>query len=31
MKKRKDKYTDKPIGRKKIVGDFLPEPKDLKI
>ncbi len=29
MKKRKDKYTDKPIGRIKIIDDFLPEPKDL--
>ncbi|MES2272970.1 MAG: CopG family transcriptional regulator [Chlamydiota bacterium] len=29
MKKRKSKYTSKPIGKIKIVDDFLPEPKDL--
>ena len=29
MKKRKVKYSDKPIGRIKIVDDFLPKPKDL--
>lgn len=29
MKKRKTKYTDEPIGRIKIVHDFLPKPKDL--
>ena len=29
MKKRKVKYTDEPIGEIKIVGDFLPKPKDL--
>jgi predicted DNA binding CopG/RHH family protein len=28
-KKRKIKYTDQPIGKIKIVDDFLPEPKDL--
>ena len=29
MKKRKFKYTDQPIGKIKIVDDFLPQPKDL--
>lgn len=30
MKKRKKvKYTDEPIGKIKIVDDFLPKPKDL--
>jgi hypothetical protein len=29
MKKRKGKYTDEPIGKIKIVDDFLTEPKDL--
>ena len=29
MKKRKAKYTNKPIGKIKIVDDFLPKPKDL--
>ncbi|HSW87356.1 MAG TPA: hypothetical protein VLG49_07670 [Rhabdochlamydiaceae bacterium] len=29
MKKRKVKYTDGPIGKIKIVDDFLPRPKDL--
>ncbi len=29
MKKRKAKYTDEPIGKLKIVKDFLPSPKDL--
>ncbi len=29
MKKRKSKYTDQPIGKIKIVDDFLPRPKDL--
>ena len=29
MKKRKVKYTDEPIGKIKIVDDFLPKPKDL--
>ena len=29
MKKRKVKYTDGPIGKIKIVEDFLPQPKDL--
>jgi hypothetical protein len=29
MKKHKVKYTDKPIGKIKIVDDFLPKPKDL--
>ncbi len=29
MKKRKVKYTDGPIGKIKIVDDFLPKPKDL--
>lgn len=29
MKKRKSKYTNNPIGKIKIVDDFLPEPKDL--
>ncbi len=29
MKKRKGKYTDKFIGKIKIVDDFLPQPKDL--
>ena len=28
MKKRKVKYTDEPIGKIKIVEDFLPKPKD---
>lgn len=29
MKKRKVKYTDQPIGKIKIVDDFLPKPKEL--
>lgn len=29
MKKHKVKYTDEPIGKIKIVDDFLPSPKDL--
>jgi predicted DNA binding CopG/RHH family protein len=29
MKKRKPKYTNEPIGKFKIVEDFLPKPKDL--
>ncbi len=29
MKKIKVKYTDGPIGKIKIVDDFLPKPKDL--
>ena len=29
MKKRKVKYTNGPIGKIKIVDDFLPKPKDL--
>lgn len=29
MKKSKIKYTDEPIGRIKIIDDFLPKPKDL--
>ena len=29
MKRRKVKYTDKSIGKIKIVDDFLPQPKDL--
>lgn len=29
MKKHKNKYTDEPIGKIKIVDDFLPKPKDL--
>lgn len=29
MKKSKIKYTDGPIGKIKIVEDFLPRPKDL--
>lgn len=29
MKKRKVKYTEGPIGKIKIVDDFLPKPKDL--
>jgi predicted DNA binding CopG/RHH family protein len=29
MKKQKIKYTDEPIGKIKIVDDFLPKPKDL--
>ena len=29
MKKRKVKYTDGPVGKVKIVDDFLPKPKDL--
>ncbi len=29
MKKRKAKYTEKPVGKIKIVVDFLPKPKDL--
>ena len=29
MKKHKVKYTDEPIGKIKIVEDFLPQPKDL--
>lgn len=29
MKKGKVKYTDEPIGKIKIVDDFLPKPKDL--
>lgn len=29
MKKRKVKYSDEPIGKIKVVDDFLPQPKDL--
>jgi predicted DNA binding CopG/RHH family protein len=29
MKKHKVKYTDGPIGKVKIIDDFLPSPKDL--
>ena len=29
MKKHKVKYTNEPIGKIKIVDDFLPKPKDL--
>ncbi|MDE3055879.1 MAG: CopG family transcriptional regulator [Verrucomicrobiota bacterium] len=29
MKKRKSKYTSEPIGKIKIVDDFLPSPKNL--
>lgn len=29
MKKRKVKYTDEPIGKIRVVDDFLPKPKDL--
>ncbi len=29
MKKRKAKYTDKAIGKIKIIDDFLPQPKEL--
>ena len=29
MKKRKVKYRDEPVGKIKIVDDFLPNPKDL--
>lgn len=29
MKKHKIKYTDEPIGKVKIVRDFLPNPKEL--
>jgi predicted DNA binding CopG/RHH family protein len=29
MKKRKSKYSDKSIGKIKIVEDFLPRPRDL--
>jgi predicted DNA binding CopG/RHH family protein len=29
MKKSKVKYTDEPIGKIKVVTDFLPNPKDL--
>jgi len=29
MKKHKVKYTDEPLGKVKIVDDFLPKPKDL--
>lgn len=29
MKKPKIKYSDEPIGKVKIVKDFLPKPKDL--
>ena len=29
MKKRKVKYTGEPIGKIKIIDDFLPKPKDL--
>jgi len=29
MKKRKIKYTDGPLGKIKIVDDFLPKPKKL--
>lgn len=29
MKKKKVKYTNGPIGKIKIVDDFLPKPKDL--
>lgn len=28
-KKKKVKYTDQPIGKIKIVDDFLPKPKEL--
>lgn len=31
MEKRKSKYTDGPIGKIKIVDDFLPPSKDLKL
>ncbi len=29
MRNRKSKYRDEPIGKIKIVDDFLPKPKDL--
>ncbi len=29
MRKRKAKYTNEPIGKIKIVDDFLPKPKEL--
>lgn len=29
MKKRKVKYSDEPIGKIKIIDDFLPSPKEL--
>lgn len=29
MKKLKVKYTNEPLGKIKIVDDFLPQPKDL--
>ena len=29
MKKKKIKYTDEPIGKIKIIDDFLPNPKEL--
>lgn len=29
MKKHKVKYTDEPIGKIKIIDDFLPKPQDL--
>jgi predicted DNA binding CopG/RHH family protein len=29
MKKHKVKYTDEPIGKIRIIDDFLPKPKDL--
>lgn len=29
MKKRKGKYTNEPIGKVKIIDDFLPKPKNL--
>lgn len=31
IRKSKVKYTDKPIGKIKIVEDFLPKPKDLEL
>lgn len=29
MKKQKVKYTDEPIGKFKVISDFLPKPKEL--
>ncbi len=29
MKKRRIKYTDEPLGKIRIVANFLPKPKDL--
>ena len=29
MKKRRVKYTDEPLGKVKVVGDFLPSPEKL--